>query len=463
MSDENGAMPQMDYDLVVLGGGSAGLAGAFRAAGHGARVALLEPGLLGGTCVNVGCVPKKAMWLAADLSMKMALAGDLGFDATRARLDWPTFIAHRQRYIANIHASYGKRLDASGIALMPCSGHLEDARTVRTSTGVRLRARHVLIATGARPLRPALPGAALGRVSDDFFDLCEAPARVALIGGGYIGVELAGVLQGLGSQVSMFVRGPRLLQPFDAELAHQLGEDMRQHGVRLHFDQRVQALEDAGDGRVRLRHADATTGEATESEAFDAVFFATGRRPNSDGFGLAEAGVALGAHGEVSVDAYETTSVDGVHAVGDVNGKLALTPVAIAAARRLMDRLFGGQPEAKLDYDTVATVVFSHPPVGTVGLCEARARELHGDSVRVYESNFRPMLHALAESPQRSVFRMICAGEDERVVGLHLLGEGADEILQGFAVALKMGATKRDFEETVAIHPTSAEEVVLMR
>ncbi|MBD9368595.1 glutathione-disulfide reductase [Xanthomonas sp. XNM01] len=461
--NDSQSLPRVDYDLVVLGGGSAGMAGAFRAAAHGARVALLEPHALGGTCVNLGCVPKKAMWLAADLATKMTMAADLGFDVERPQLDWPTFITHRERYIANVHVSYRKRMDEAGIALMPCRGHLEDAHTVHTSTGVRLRAGRVLIATGARAQRPALPGAELGLVSDDFFDLRRAPQRVALVGGGYIGVELAGVLQALGSHVSMFVRGPRLLQAFDAELAIQLGEDMRQHGVRLHFDHQLQALEQAGAGRVRLRHKTPSPDAAGEGDVFDAVLFATGRRPNSDGLGLEEAGVALGEHGEVVVDAYENTSVEGVHAVGDVNGKLALTPVAIAAARQLMDRLFGGKPDARLDYADVPTVVFSHPPVGTVGLCEAKARELHGDSVRVYESNFRPMLHVLADSPQRSVFRMICAGEDERVVGLHLLGEGADEILQGFAVALKMGATKRDFDRTVAIHPTSAEEVVLMR
>jgi len=459
MAQSRSTAPQVDFDLVVIGGGSGGLAGAFRAAAHGARVALLEPGEFGGTCVNLGCVPKKAMWLAADLASRMALAADLGFNLAPPALDWQVLVAHRQRYIGNIHASYRRRLDEAGVASMPCRGRLLDAHTVETSEGVRLRAGHVLIATGGRPLRPRIPGAELGGVSDDFFNLCGPPARVGIVGGGYVSVELAGVLQALGSRVEVFARGPRLLSEMDAEVVAQLQEDMRWHGVRLHLEAPVHALESEG-ARVRVLHK----GEADAPvEAFDTVLFATGRQPNSEGLGLEQAGVRTGRHGEIVVDAFEDTSVDGVHAVGDVTGKLALTPVAIAAARRLMDRLFGGQADARLDYDDIATVVFSHPPLGTVGLSEQRARERHGDAVKVYTSGFRPMLHALADSPQRSLFKLVCVGEEERVVGIHLLGESADEILQGFAVALKQGLTRRQLEDTVAIHPTSAEEVVLMR
>ena len=447
-----------DFDLIVVGGGSGGLAGAFRAAQHGARVALLEPGLLGGTCVNVGCVPKKAMWLAADIAGKLAMAPTLGFDITPGVLDWNVFVAHRQRYIANIHDSYRKRLDAAGIATLPVRGHLLDARTVACDNGVRLHAPRILLATGGRPQRPSIPGAELGLVSDDFFNFCHAPERVAIVGGGYIAVELAGVLQALGSRVEMFVRGRRLLAGFDDDLTTQLAEDYRQHGVHLHFDYPLQSIVQAGGARVRLRD----TGGAM-SEPFDALIFATGRRPNSDGIGLEQAGVTLDASGHVEVDDYQRSSVAGIHAVGDVSSKIALTPVAIAAARRLMDRLFGGDVEAKLDYADIATVVFAHPPLGMVGLTEAEARLRHGDAVRVYRAGFRPMLHALADSPQRSVFKLVCVGEEERVVGIHLLGEGSDEILQGFAAALKCGVRKRDLDDVVAIHPTSAEEVVLMR
>jgi len=448
---------QYDYDLIVLGGGSGGLAAAFRAAQHGQRVAMLEPGELGGTCVNVGCVPKKAMWLAADLSGRIGLAAAMGFDVpVRPSLDWKELVVHRQAYIANIHASYLKRLDENNVVRVPRRGRLVDAHTVECSDGVRISAAHILIATGAQPQRPDIPGAELGLVSDDFFNLCSAPERVAIVGGGYIAVELAGLLQALGSRVTLLVRGERLLERFDAELTGQLAENLRHQGVQVHFGYRLRELQRDGDGVVALGHDGPADGR------FDAVFFATGRRGNSADLGLDAVGVVVGEKGEVEVDEWQTTAVPSVHAVGDIAGKVGLTPVAIAAGRKLMDRLFGGQPQAKMDYENVASVVFSHPALGAVGLSEEEACAKHGD-VRVYRSNFRPMLQALADGTQRSLFKLVCVGEEERVVGVHLLGEAADEILQGFALAVKMGVTKAQFDETVAIHPTSAEEVVLMR
>ncbi|WP_251044202.1 MULTISPECIES: glutathione-disulfide reductase [unclassified Lysobacter] len=457
-ADEQG---KTHFDLIVVGGGSGGLAGAFRAAEYGARVALLEPALLGGTCVNVGCVPKKAMWLAADIAAKLRMAQSLGFaidqpPQQRCELDWPTFIVHRQRYIANIHESYRKRLDASGIVLAPMRAHLLDARTVECENGARLSAPRILIATGGHAVKPDMPGAELGGTSDDFFAWNAAPERVAIIGAGYIAVELAGVLQALGSRVEVFVRGSRLLEGFDAELTAQLSDDYCQSGVRLHFDHAVAALE--ADGlRVRLRGADGAL-----SEPFDKVLFATGRRPNSAKLGLQQLGVKLDARGHIVVDELHATSVAGVNAVGDVTTDVQLTPVAIAAARRLMDRVYGKR-EGRLDQHNIPTVVFAHPPIGKVGLTEDEARARHGDNLHIYRAGFRPMLYALAESPQRSLFKLICVGEERRVVGIHLLGEAADEMLQGFAVALKRGITLDDLRDTVAIHPTSAEEVVLMR
>lgn len=448
---------QYDYDLIVLGGGSGGLAAAFRAAQHGQRVAMLEPGELGGTCVNVGCVPKKAMWLAADLSARIGLAAAMGFDVpVRPSLDWKELVVHRQAYIANIHASYLKRLDENKVVRVPRRGRLVDAHTVECSDGVRISAGHILIATGAHPQRPDIPGAELGLVSDDFFNLCSAPERVAIVGGGYIAVELAGLLQALGSRVTLLVRGERLLERFDAELTGQLAENLRHQGVQVHFGYRLRELRRDGDAVVAFGHDGPADGQ------FDAVFFATGRRGNSADLGLEAVGVVVGDKGEVEVDAWQTTAVPSVHAVGDIAGKVGLTPVAIAAARKLMDRLFGGQPQAKMDYENVASVVFSHPALGAVGLSEEEACAKYGD-VRVYRSNVRPMLQALADGTQRSVFKLVCVGEEERVVGVHLLGESADEILQGFALAVKMGVTKAQFDDTVAIHPTSAEEVVLMR
>lgn len=445
-----------DFDLVVIGGGSGGLAGAFRAAEHGARVALLEPAALGGTCVNAGCVPKKAMWLAAELSGRLRMAETLGLGAHAGTLDWPAFVAHRSRYIEGIHESYRRRLDAAGIALLPVRGRLAGPRQVQCDNDVRLKARHVLIATGGVPVRPDVPGAEHGGTSDDFFNWAAAPARVAVIGGGYVAVELAGVLQMLGSQVELYVRGPRLLEGFEHELTAQLADDYRHHGVRLHFGTTVSAI-DREDETLRI-----STSAGVE-DGFDAVMFATGRRPNSEGLGLESAGVRTGARGHIVVDARHATTADGVHAVGDVTTDPALTPVAIAAARRLMDRLFGGRTDNTLDHAVLPTVVFSHPPLATVGLTEVRARELHGEAVWTARASFRPMLHALADSPQRSLFKLVCVGPERRVVGLHLLGEGADEILQGFAVALRRGITLDDLRDTIAIHPTSAEEIVLMR
>ena len=449
----------LDFDLVVLGGGSGGLAGAFRAAAHGARVVLLEPGELGGTCVNVGCVPKKAMWLAAELADHVALASQLGFDVpASASLDWPTLVASRQRYIHGIHASYRRRLDGDGIVLLPSRGRLLDAHTVECGNGTRLRAANILVATGSHPQRPDVPGAALAEVSDDFFALHAPPGRVALVGGGYIAVELAGVLQALGCRVDIHARSQRLLSHADAELAERLQENYRQQGIGLRFGFDLAAIEGEA-GALRLRDA---AGNA--SDAYAHVFLATGRVANSRGIGLEEAGVELDARGDIVVDACQRSSVPHIAAVGDVTGKMTLTPVAIAAARRAMDRVFGGQPGARLDYDNIPTVVFSHPPVAGVGLTEAQAREQHGDgAVHVYRSVFRPMRQALVDRPQHSLFKLVCVGEERRVAGIHLLGEGADEILQGFAVALKRGITLADLHDTVAIHPTSAEEVVLMR
>jgi glutathione reductase (NADPH) len=350
--------------------------------------------------------------------------------------------------------------------LLPTRGRFAAADTVVCGDGVQLRAPQVLVATGGRPHRPDIPGADLGMDSDGFFHLVRAPERVAIVGGGYIAVELAGVLQALGSRVELFVRGRRLLGGFDEDLTAQLVEDYRQHGIHAHFGHQLQSVRAQGDARL-LRDA-----QGNDSDAFDALIFATGRHPNSDGIGLEDVGVRLGPGGHVVVDDFQRTSVAGVHALGDVTDRVELTPVAIAAARRLMDRLFGGQPDARLDYADIPTVLFAHPPLGMVGMTEAQARLAHGDAVRVHRAGFRPMLHALADSPQRSLFKLVCvldggdgdeAARNQRVVGIHLLGEGADEILQGFAVALKRGITLADLHDTVAIHPTSAEELVLMR
>ena len=367
---------ESQYDLIVIGGGSGGLAAAFRAAEHGARVALCEPHALGGTCVNAGCVPKKAMWLAADLGAKVELARSLGFQLPTAALDWPTFLVHRQRYIHDIHASYRRRLDIAGIAVLDRRVRLRDAHAVVCTNGIATRGKRLLIATGGRPKRPDVPGAELGGVSDDFFHWTAPPPRVAIIGAGYIAVELAGVLQLLGSRVDVFARGDRLLAGFDAELAAQLAEEYRQSGVHLHFDYGLERVERDNDGEG-LRLIDTAGGV---SERFDALLFATGRSANTDDLGLEAVGVAMDTQGRIVVNAANATNVDSVYAVGDVTTDPALTPVAIAAARRLMDRLYAGAT-ALLDRKDVPTVVFSYPPLASVGLTEEDARARHGDAV----------------------------------------------------------------------------------
>ncbi|MEO5623583.1 MAG: glutathione-disulfide reductase [Dokdonella sp.] len=443
------------FDLVVLGAGSGGVAMAIRAASLGAKVAVVEPGALGGTCVNVGCVPKKAMWLAAELADAQELAREIGFEVTPGALDWETFIARRTSYIANIHASYRRRFADCGIRLICERGRFIAPHCVGAGAHV-LNAAHVLIATGARPQRPKIPGGQLAIDSDGFFGLHACPKNVAIVGSGYIAVELAGVLRALGANVSLFARGERLLRSFDCELGDALALAMQAQGITLAFGRTPTAAKEAEQGHT-LEFSDGPS-----VDHFEVVIWATGRQANSEDLGLEHIGVVCDANGFIATDATQNTSAENVYAVGDVTGRVALTPVAIAASRKLADRVFGGKAEAKLDYDNIATVVFSHPPIATVGLSEDRARALHGETVTVHRASFRPMLAALAQREQKTLMKLVCVGTEERIVGIHLAGSGVDEIIQGFAVALKMGACKADFDATVAIHPTSAEELVLM-
>jgi len=448
-----------DFDLLVIGGGSGGLAAAQRAAEYGARVALFEPARLGGTCVNVGCVPKKVMWSAAELAGAIEVAPDYGFDVRAGGHDWAKLKRGRDAYVLRLNGIYERNLDKKGVVAVRAAAEIRSPTEVVDATGGTYRTRHIVIATGGRPTLPAIPGAELGITSDGFFELERLPRRAAVVGAGYIAVELAGVLRALGSDVSLFLRHDTVLRQFDALLGDKLTAALRDSGIEVVTGMTAAALAREQGGELALKAVDGRS-----FAGFDTVLFAIGRAATTTGFGLERAGVRLDADGFVAVDRYQNTSVQGIYAVGDVTGQAELTPVAIAAGRRLADRVFGGQTDRHLRYDVIPTVVFSHPPIGTVGLSEREARERHpGEPVRVYQTEFVSMFYALMDKKPRTAMKLVCLGSDERVVGCHVIGLGADEMIQGFAVAVTMGARKRDFDDTIAIHPTSAEELVTMR
>ena len=451
-------MTTRNFDLVVIGGGSGGLACAQRAVEYGARVALVESGRLGGTCVNVGCVPKKVMWNAAQIAHAAHDAAHYGFDLALAGHDWGALRVAREAYIQRLNGIYERNLANRKVELVRGHGRFSAVGEVRVGDST-LEAPQVVIATGGRPLVPAIPGAQLGITSDGFFALESRPARVAVVGSGYIAVELAGVFAALGSRVSLVLRRERVLRHFDSMLGEALLKIMRDDGLDIVTHAVPQALERDVDGSLRLLTADGRI-----LGPWDCVVWAIGREPLVDDLGLPRAGVRLDDSGHIAVDPFQRTHVEGIHAIGDVTGRALLTPVAIAAGRRLADRLFGGMADRCLDYSNIPTVVFSHPPIGTVGLSEREARDRHGAAeVKVYTSGFVPMYHALTPRKPRAEMKLVTVGAEQRIVGCHVIGAGADEMLQGFAVAVKMGATKRDFDDTVAIHPTSAEEFVTMR
>ncbi len=445
------------YDLIAIGGGSGGLSAAERAALYGKRCAVIEKERLGGTCVNVGCVPKKAMWYGAQIAHRLEMAPDYGFDITRNGFDWATLCAARDRYIQGINDWYVNYLADSNIDLIRGSARFVDAHTVEVG-GQHYTADHIVIAPGGTPMVPTIPGAAHGITSDGFFALTSQPRRVVVVGGGYIAVELAGLLRSLGSEVDLLLRGEHVLRGFDCLLRDTLMEEMVESGINILPRIELERIERSEAGTLCL-HA----GSGHTIDGVDCLIWATGRRPLTDELNLQAAGIETDKGGFIPTDEWQETGVEGVYAVGDVTGRAALTPVAIAAARRLADRLFGGMAERRLDYNLIPTVVFSHPPIGTVGLTEDEARQAHGDAVKVYQTRFTPMLYAFGDHGVQTAMKLVTVGAQEKIVGCHLIGDGVDEMLQGFAVAIRMGATKRDFDDTVAIHPSSAEELVTLR
>lgn len=445
------------YDLLAIGGGSGGLSAAERAALYGKKAAVIEQAKLGGTCVNVGCVPKKVMWFASGIAETLKDAPGYGFDLELKNFDWKALVRARDEYIRNINTWYVDYLSESNIDVIHGTARFVDNRTVEVD-GETYTADHIVIAPGGVPIVPDLPGKEHILTSDGFFALKEQPQRVAVVGAGYIAVELAGLLNGLGSEVSLLLRKDHFLASFDPMLRDTLMEEMVEAGVNIMPRISVERIDRQGDGKLTLHCAAGVT-----LADYDAVIYAIGRRPNIDALNLEAAGIEVDAQGYIPTDFFQNTRVAGIYAVGDVTGRAQLTPVAIAAARRLADRLFNNQPDRRLDYYNIPTVVFSHPPIGTVGLTEDEAREQFGDTVKIYQTRFTAMYHALSPHKQATAMKLVCVGPEEKVVGVHIIGMGADEMLQGFAVAVKMGATKQQFDDTVAIHPTSAEELVTMR
>lgn len=447
-----------EYDYIVIGGGSGGIASANRAAMHGAKVILFEGKEVGGTCVNVGCVPKKVMWYGAQVAETLhRYAGEYGFDVTLNKFDFATLKANRQAYIDRIHGSYERGFDSNGVERVYEYARFVDPHTVEVA-GERYTAPHILIATGGHALYPNIPGSEYGITSDGFFELDEVPKRTAVIGAGYIAVEVAGVLNALDSDTHLFVRKDRPLRTFDKDIVDVLVDEMAKSGPTLHTHANATEVVKNADDSLTISF------DNGETITVDCLIWAIGRAANTSGFGLEKTGVELTERGNIYSDEFENTSVPGIYALGDVTGKLDLTPVAVKAGRQLSERLFNNQADAKLDYTDVATVVFSHPVIGSVGLTEEKAIAKYGEeNIKVYKSSFTPMYTALGDNRQPSTMKLVTLGEDEKIIGLHGIGYGVDEMIQGFSVAIKMGATKADFDNTVAIHPTGSEEFVTMR
>lgn len=447
-----------EFDVIAIGGGSGGSGFVNRAAMHGAKVAVVEGGQVGGTCVNLGCVPKKIMWYGAQVAETLhTYASEYGFSTENIQFDFGKLRQNREGYVSRSRNGYANNWARNGVEHISGYAHFIDPHTIEVN-GEKLTAKHIVIATGARPSIPDIPGKELGIVSDNVFAWEELPQSVAVVGAGYIAVEMAGVLYHLGVKTDLFVRKDRPLRNFDAYIIDALVDEMDKTGLQLHTHKTPSKIEKLENGQLALHFEDGTHHIA------DQVLWAIGRRPNVENLNLEAAGVTLTERGYIAVDSYQNTVTPGIYALGDVTGEKELTPIAIKAGRILAERLFNGQETAKMDYETVPTVVFSHPAIGTVGLSEEEAKNTYGsEAVTCYTSNFTSMYTAMDEHRQVTRLKLVTVGPEEKVVGLHGIGYGVDEMIQGFAVAIKMGATKADFDATVAIHPTGSEEFVTMR
>lgn len=451
------------FDYIAIGGGSGGLASARRAASLGAKAAVIEHGRLGGTCVNVGCVPKKVMFNTAVHAEYIHDHADYGFDVTLNNFSWATVKKSRDAYVKRLNGIYENNLKKDNVEYIPGHAVFTPEGNVKVGDTV-YSSKHILIAIGGRPTVPAFPGCEFGITSDGFFDLEDLPKKVAVVGAGYIAIELAGILNALGSKVSSLIRYDRVLRTFDSMLSEGATNEMVKAGIDLQTHTSIQEITKDSETGLMTIHILKNKQDKVALSGFDCVLLAIGRVPNTDSLGIDGLGIDVDSKGHVVVDEFQNTSRPGVYALGDVCGKALLTPVAIAAGRRLAHRLFDGQSSLKLDYDNIPTVVFSHPPIGTVGLTQEEAEQKYGkDKIKVYKASFTNMYHALTHRKTSTMMKLVCLLPEEKILGLHILGIGCDEMLQGFSVAVKMGATKKDFDETVAIHPTSSEELVTMR
>ena len=447
-----------EYDIIAIGGGSGGSATMNRAAMHGAKAAVIEGNIIGGTCVNVGCVPKKVMWYGAQVSETLKnYAADYGYTIGETSFDFKTLRKNREAYIERSRQAFSNNFNRNGVDYIEGYARFVDKNTVEVN-GEHIRAKHIVIATGSYAFIPNVPGSELGGTSDEVFAWEELPESVSIIGAGYIAVELAGVLHALGVKTDLFVRKGGPLRGFDQGIVEVLVEEMKKNGQPLHTHKVPQKLEKLDNGDIQIHFEDGTTHTSQK------VIWAVGRKANVHQLNLEAAGVELTERGFIQVDEYQNTTTPGIYALGDVSGEKELTPVAIKAGRTLAERLFNGKTDAKMDYELIPTVVFSHPAIGSIGLTQEQAEAKYGvENIKVYQSTFAGMYSAITVHRQMTKLKLITLGEEEKVIGLHGIGGGIDEMTQGFAVAVKMGATKADFDATVAIHPTASEEFVTMR
>lgn len=449
-------MSTYDYQLFVIGGGSGGVRAARIAAGLGARVAITEGFRYGGTCVIRGCVPKKLLVYAAHFAEDFADAKGFGWTVPPAEFSWPQLIAAKNQEIARLSGIYESNLLGSEVTVLHGNARLLDPHTVEVN-GQHIRAEHILIATGGTPYLPSIPGIEHAITSNEVFDLPQLPKRVLIVGGGFIAVEFAGILNGLGAQVTLCYRGQQILRGFDEEVTAHLQAEMVKKGITVLLNQHVAQISQSADASLAVE----LTGAQNSSLTVDAVMYATGRVPNTQGLGLAELGVALDHKGGVKVDAFGHTNLASIHAVGDVTNRISLTPVAIREGAALANTLFGPAPVAA-DLSTVPSAVFSQPPIGAVGLTETQALAQYGE-IDIYSSAFRSLRHTLSGRDERTLVKLIVDSASQRVLGAHMVGADAPEIIQGLAIAIHMGATKADFDATVALHPSAAEEFVTLR